>query len=133
MVIDCADYVGNDIVEPPGSVPCGSYFTGIAPAMTNAANTYWCQFYPSYLKIACHSTTPPPGECGSSLAMCLKRGSGTGGCEGIAHTMLCRSLQFDYEAAARDGSGRQHDRPRRGIEPANPYEPSYAKTTASPA
>ena len=97
VVIDCADYVGNDIVEPPGSVPCGSYFTGTAPAMTNAANTYWCQFYPSYLKIACHSTTPPPGECGSSLAMCLKRGSGTGGCEGIAHTMLCRSLQFGYE------------------------------------
>ena len=97
VVIDCADYIGNDIVEPPGSVTCGSYFTGTAPAMTNAANTYWCQFYQSYLKIACHSTTPPPGECGSSLAMCLKRGSGTGGCDGIAHTMLCRSLQFDYE------------------------------------
>ena len=97
VVIDCADYVGNDIVEPPGSVPCGSYDTGTAPAMTGAANTYWCQFYQSYLKIACHSTTPPPGECGSSLAMCLKRGSGTGGCDGIAHTMLCRSLQFDYE------------------------------------
>ena len=98
VVIDCADYVGNDVVEPPLSVLCGSYFTGRAPTMADVvANAYWCEFDQSFLKIACHSTTPPPGECGPSLAMCLKRGSGTGGCDGIAHTMLCRSLQFDYE------------------------------------
>ena len=97
VIIDCADYVGNDFVEPPGSVPCGSYITGTAPTMTNATNPYWCQFNPSYLKIVCHSTTPPASECGPSTALCLKRGSGTGGCDGIAHTMRCRSLQFSYE------------------------------------
>ena len=98
VVIDCADYVGNDVVVPPGSVLCGSYFTGRAPTMADVvANAYWCEFDQSYLKIACHGAAPPPGECGPSLAMCLKRGSGTGGCDGIAHTMLCRSWQFDYE------------------------------------
>lgn len=97
VIVDCADYVGNDFVEPPGSVACGFYFTGSAPAMTNAANPYWCQFQQSYLKIACHSTTPPPGECGPSTALCLKRGSGTGGCDSIAHTIFCRNEQFDYE------------------------------------
>ena len=98
VVIDCADYVGNDVVEPPGSVLCGSYFTGRAPTMADVvANAYWCEFDQSYLKIVCHGAAPPPGECGPSPAMCLKRGSGTGGCDGIAHTMLCRSWQFDYE------------------------------------
>ena len=97
LVIGCAQYAGNDFVEPPGSVLCGSYFTGTAPAMAVAANAYWCEFDQSYLEIACHGAVPPPGECGLPAAMCLKRGSGTGGCDGIAHTMLCRSLQFDYE------------------------------------
>ena len=97
VVIDCAAYVGSDFVEPPGSVPCSSYFTGTAPTLADVANAYWCEFDESYLKVVCHSTTPPPGECALPLAMCLKRGSGTGGCDGIAHTILCRSLQFDYE------------------------------------
>ena len=96
VIVDCADYVGNDLVEPPGSAVCGSYDTGAAPAMAVAANPYWCHFDQSHLKAVCHSATPPVPECVPSTAMCLKRASGTGGCDGIAQVMLCRGLQQKY-------------------------------------
>ena len=97
LIVDCADYVGTDFVEPPGSAPCGSYDTGTAPPLTNAANPYWCQFNEKYLKIACHDANPSQSECPDSWTMCLKRGSGTGGCDGAAHTIMCRGLQYNYE------------------------------------
>ncbi len=96
VVIDCADYVGIDFAEPPGSVACSLYDTGTAPAMTNSANPYWCQFEVSYLKAVCHSATPPLSECTTSTPLCLKRASGTGGCDGIAKVIFCRDLQQDY-------------------------------------
>ena len=99
VVIKCTDYVGTDFVEPPSDAPCDSYDTGNAPAMTDSANQYWCSFNPSYLKIVCHGDAPSATECSpTSTAMCLKRASGTGGCDGIAQTMFCRDQQHSYDA-----------------------------------
>ena len=98
VVIDCTRYVGQDFVST--DVACGSYDTGTAPELAPAGNAYWCQFDESYLKEVCHSDERTEEECAESSAMCLKRGSGTGGCDGIAHTMLCRSEQAGYGAQA---------------------------------
>ena len=94
VVIVCADYVGTDFVNPPGAVPCGSYNTGISPSLGAAVNGYWCTFNTALLNTECHNAVPP---CGGSTAMCIKRGSGTGGCAGIARTIRCRGYQHDYQ------------------------------------
>ena len=98
VVIECADYAGTDFVDPPGAVLCGSYDTGTSPSLGAAVNAYWCTFDTALLNTACHSAVPPVGLCRGSTAMCLKRGSSTGGCTGIARTIRCRGYQNDYQA-----------------------------------
>lgn len=100
---DCGEYVGADVVIPPTSVSCSNYLTGDPTtglrANSNsglASSNYWCEFNPSYLKTVCHTSSPPPGECGPASALCIKRASKTGGCDSIARTILCRMLQGDY-------------------------------------
>ena len=97
VVIECAVYVGTDFIEPPNAVLCGSYDTGIGPSLAASPNGYWCTFDTALLNAACHSAVPPAGLCGASTAMCLKRGSGTGGCAGIARTIRCRGHQHRYQ------------------------------------
>ena len=101
VAMSCEDYVGNDFIEPPTDVGCGFYGAGSSWQMTASDNDYWCKFKESYLKSVCHSASSPDSECGQSTAMCLKRASGTGGCDGIALAMLCRSEQAYYLAQAR--------------------------------
>ena len=97
VVIECAVYVGTDFIEPPNAVLCGSYDTGTGPSLAASPNGYWCTFNSALLNVACHSAVPPVGLCGASTAMCLKRGSGTGGCVGIARTIRCRGYQHRYQ------------------------------------
>ena len=96
VAVDCADYVGADLVDPPASVACSSYGTGQDWEMRPAANPYWCEYDAEYLTAVCHGIAPPPSQCAGSTALCLKRASGTGGCDGTHHAMYCRDWQHDY-------------------------------------
>lgn len=95
-IVDCVDYVGVDVVDPPAGVACSSYGTGQDWEMTPAANPYWCAYEVRYLTALCHGSPPLPSQCGASTALCLKRASATGGCDSTHHAMLCRSEQHEY-------------------------------------
>ena len=97
-LMSCADYVGTDYTD---AVMCAAYGSGSPWQMTSVANNpYWCKFDASLLNVDCHDASTPAEQCEDSPAMCLKRASGTGGCDGIARTMQCRNLQSDYRAHA---------------------------------
>lgn len=99
VALSCEIYVGQDYARAPASVDCVGFDTGnTAPAMsrntlTGTSSDYWCEFDPRYLKVVCHGNSPPAAVCGASTARCLKRASETGGCNAIAKTIRCRSLQ----------------------------------------
>ena len=92
-ISSCEDYVSLDFERAPASVPCNSFDTGGSPRLTNASNSYWCQFDPSYLDVDCYGASPP---CATATAVCVKRASTTGGCSAIADALRCRDLQADY-------------------------------------
>ena len=108
VAFDCADYVANDYVEPPGSVDCDSFDTGDlgielrVNSMSGSSSDYWCEFNASYLNVTCHGSNRPAANCMPTTAWCLKRASRTGGCDAIAHTISCRALQADYADPAPD-------------------------------
>lgn len=108
-VLDCESYVGNDITSQPAMVSCADqtqFDTGITPnsnmrpsATVGAASDYWCEYNTAFLNVDCHiAGTPPPG-CAPDWALCLKRASGAGGCETVAHNIRCRALQSRYYLA----------------------------------
>ncbi len=92
-LVSCEDYIGTDFID---SVMCDVYGNGFVWEMSAVSNNYWCAYNASFFDTACHS--PPP--CAVSPAVCLKRASGTGGCDGIARAVLCRNQQSDYLAQA---------------------------------
>ena len=104
VIVNCADYVGNDYVRSPGDPTwaCGgdTFPTGSPDSQMKAhsSSQHWCEFNASLLKVECHSASPPAGECASTAASCVKRASQTGGCSAIAHTIGCRRLQASYNA-----------------------------------
>ena len=91
VAVSCFDYAGTDYASSPA---CGSFETG-ATAMKAATNAYWCTFDASLLGVACH----PAGQCAAEPKLCLKRASGTGGCNAIADAILCRGLQAKSNSA----------------------------------
>ena len=105
VVQSCPDYVGNDYERTPLTVDCPSFLNLTGKDMANivagTSGKYWCEFDTSWLKVVCHSATPPAGECAASPANCLKRASLTGGCYAIADIIHCRALQADYDAGAK--------------------------------
>lgn len=93
-IADCATYVGSDFARTPAAIDCTAYDTGTAASqMTAHSNDYWCAYNRSWLNVDCHGSTPP---CVNLNAMCIKRASTTGGCDAIANTMRCRTLQADF-------------------------------------
>ena len=94
----CKDYVGNDYAPNPTTVDCAGFDTGNSPAMSaitppQASSAYWCEFNGVLLNPACHGANPPLPDCAETPALCLKRGSESGGCSGIARAIGCRALQ----------------------------------------
>ena len=107
VALDCADYAGDDYApsprDPAWACAGDRFSTGSEDIrlQPNPENRYWCRFDASDLRVECHRASPPAGGCTSTTAMCLKRASRTGGCNAIAETIHCRSLQ----AALADGRG----------------------------
>ena len=135
VALDCADYAGDDYApsprDPAWACAGDRFSTGSEDIrlQPNPENRYWCRFDPSDLRVECHRASPPAGGCTSTTAMCLKRASRTGGCNAIADTIHCRSLQ----AALADGSGTSVDDIREaGCQPCVllPFEP---RPTGCPA
>ena len=109
VALDCEDYVGDDYARTPMARACADFDTG-ATSTALSANTlagssavWWCEFNPNHLKAVCHSAVPPAGECGSTVARCLKRASEEGGCDSIARTILCRAQQGSGTLTTDDG------------------------------
>ena len=111
VALDCADYAGDDYApsprDPAWACAGDRFETGSEDIrlQPNPENRYWCRFDASDLRVECHRASPPAGGCTSTTAMCLKRASRTGGCNAIADTIRCRSLQ----AALADGTGTSVD------------------------
>ena len=89
--LDCVDDFPT--VDPPDAGTALS-----SNSKTGDASGYWCEFDPAYLNADCHGANRPPADCAPSVAMCLKRSTRTGGCNAIAHTIRCRSLEAAFLA-----------------------------------
>ena len=59
----------------------------------HTANQHWCRYDTSFLDVDCHATST---TCTAAYAYCIKRASGTGGCDTVAETLRCRGLQADH-------------------------------------
>ena len=129
VVLSCEDYVGADYVETPATVDCTGYDTGTHPMWPNSqlgsASDHWCEFDTSFLKVVCHSLNPPAADCVAAVGRCLKRTSGTGGCNAIANTIRCREYQAKYADTVSTGVTAQ-DVLDAGCEPCYilPFQPS---------
>ena len=127
LVVDCAGYVGTDFLTSPSSVDCQvDYDAGatvqLAPnSRPGTSSDHWCQFDAAFLKVECHSPTPPPGDCAVDISLCLKRISATGGCSLVAETIRCRKHQGDFA----QGTVTQEQVQAQGCEPCTllPFEP----------
>ena len=97
VVSTCAEYVGNDYVTDPALIGCPTYDpTSLPGLMLNvAANPYWCSFDSALQDSDCHA-----GECASTMALCLKRASQTGGCDSMSHSIECSRLRYDLSSDA---------------------------------
>ena len=96
-VVTCEAYVGGDFVRIPPTPPaCGTTFPTGDPSTAlqdHAANQYWCRYDASFLNVDCHATGT---VCATAYAYCIRQASRTGGCDTVAETLRCRSLQADY-------------------------------------
>lgn len=91
----CEDYVGGDFEAAPSVIPCSNYDPPAHPGtiQTHPPNHYWCTYDSSLLDVSCHATGV---TCPVVNAACIKRASGTGGCNGVAETIRCRADQAAY-------------------------------------
>lgn len=113
VVLDCENYVGQDYVRTNPPPDCSSYKTGYDTTLpdpptkiydvntalsspgTDTSSKYWCSYNSSYLDSKCHDTS---ATCPILTSLCIKRASRSGGCNTIANTIRCRSLQADHSA-----------------------------------
>ena len=108
IVQRCEDYVGDDYAIGSASPQCGSYKLGAAHltmstnTLSGSSSDFWCEFDTAFLKVACHRRNPPSDQCAQTTAHCLKRASGTGGCDAIAKTIRCRMAQAAYDEGGLD-------------------------------
>lgn len=97
LILECAEYVGNDFVQNPTLVPC-SGFDPVGHQFTFnlvVSTDYWCTYDSNLVDIDCHAPSPP---CAQASALCLKRASQTGGCSVVSKTIACRALQSQFAA-----------------------------------
>ena len=116
LVMDCAEYAGDDFIHNASAVDCAADYSTSTPAThtdgTQAvsgaptvelepnynggltSSDYWCAFDTRFVVADCHRTDVSPAECSmTSKALCLKRASATGGCNLVAATIRCRALE----------------------------------------
>ena len=97
LILDCAEYVGDDFVQNPTLASCSGYDPVARPGtfLLVASTAYWCTYDSSLVDIDCHAPNPP---CGQAIALCLMRASQTGGCSVVSKTIACRALQARFAA-----------------------------------
>ncbi|WP_419840309.1 hypothetical protein [Candidatus Poriferisodalis sp.] len=109
-VIDCEDYVGADFVANPAATACEEFDqrhhmahpTAEPPLDTffAAANAHWCTYGVMHVHLKCERSNPSDPDCDPQrTAVCIMRSSDIGGCDGVAHRMICSDLQAAYETA----------------------------------
>ena len=113
-ISSCEDYAGIDFISDPAADCAARYPTGTparheggalaspgSPTVTLAESyrsglsaRHWCRFDARYLDSRCHWSGVTPSWCGAAMpSLCLKRASGTGGCDRVAETIRCRALE----------------------------------------
>ena len=97
-ISSCEEYVGQDYIDPtdPAARTCASYGLVNNPRI-GASSDYWCEYNAALLEVRCHAAR---ANCPRSAALCIKRASQTGGCDSIAATINCRSLQERFARSA---------------------------------
>ena len=109
-VVDCEDYVGADFVANPDANACEEFdrrYNEAHPAaeppldtFDPAANAHWCTYGVMHLHPQCDRSNPSDPDCDPQrTATCIMRSSGIGGCDGVAHRMICSDLQAAYANA----------------------------------
>ena len=97
VIVTCEEYVGHDFERNPtaAAAACSTFPTGDphTALQDHPANQHWCRYDASFLDVGCHAAG---AVCASLDAYCIKRASRTGGCDVVADTLRCRSLQADY-------------------------------------
>ncbi len=97
-----------DDPSKPGSVnPLKPIKPGHSQKLNKQLNKHWCEYDKRYLDLDCFDPSPQPPSCNwnpphpadKHKAWCVMRASKTGGCDAIARTILCRSLQIDLRKA----------------------------------
>ena len=119
LVMTCEEYVGDDFIHNASSIDCAVDYSTSTPARhTNGtlavsgapmvelepnynsgliSSDFWCAFYTRFFIADCHRTDISPAECStSSMALCLKRASATGGCNLTAETIRCRAFEAAF-------------------------------------
>ncbi len=77
----------------------------IQPDSSQKLNKHWCEYDKRYLNLDCFDPSLQSSSCNwnppadEHRAWCIMRASQTGGCNAIARTVLCRSLQIDLRKA----------------------------------
>ncbi len=96
-VSSCDVYVGFDVIADPSSVACSSFDPTAAPLLFRVilTNSYWCTYDSSLVNVDCHLIG---ASCAPIDASCLKRATGTGGCDSVGNVIGCRALQAQFAA-----------------------------------
>ena len=89
----CAEFVGDDFLIDPTERNCIQHF--LVPLVSGSSD-YWCEYDSGQLRVECHQLINRPTDCSGTPAYCIKRASRTGGCDQIAHTILCRAFQAEF-------------------------------------
>ena len=106
MPLSCEDYVGTDFfASGSGDVDCAATYLTSTPVqpgaptvqMSVSPSDHWCSYNQVFLDGRCHRVNGGPSLCQTpSTALCVKRASQTGGCDGIAKTIRCRAYQAAF-------------------------------------
>ncbi len=110
-VVDCENYVGADFVANPDAAACDEFdrrYNEAHPAteppldtFEPAANAHWCSYEVMHLHPKCDRSNASDPDCDpQSTAVCIMRSSGIGGCDGVAHRMICSDLQAAFANAS---------------------------------
>ena len=163
VIGDCADYVGTDFIQSlstalgcvdaylthtPAEYSDGTQVLAGTPTVDLASNPrsgvssdFWCSFDSRYLSPDCHRTDAASSNCppASTMRLCLRRVSGTGGCDLIAKTIKCRAFEAAYsQKSATNTSAAARIAEELGLQGCTPCtnlpfepEPSHCKLSTS--